>query len=178
MLECLSVGLPPAPKGRLRRPKGRVGRELSRVCSACGGQFSFVSKERGRHPKFCSDSCRLVFRLLSDNRRRRFCGEACARRHARRIAKAKRQARERTEKAESVNPFKVFTRDGWRCYLCGVDTPRSLRGTNDPRAPELEHVVPLARGGAHTYENTACACRACNGAKGASLPAAVNRIAA
>ena len=41
-------------------------------------------------------------------------------------------------------------------------------GTCDPRAPELDHIVPLALGGAHVPENVQDACRACNSAKGAT----------
>jgi 5-methylcytosine-specific restriction endonuclease McrA len=36
-------------------------------------------------------------------------------------------------------------------------------------APELDHIVPLACGGAHTYQNTQCTCRECNGRKGATI---------
>jgi hypothetical protein len=64
--------------------------------------------------------------------------------------------------AEMVDVMAVLERDGWRCYLCGVDTPRSLRGCNDNRAPELDHVHPIHLGGSHTYTNTACICRLCN----------------
>lgn len=79
--------------------------------------------------------------------------------------KAKRRAVERGAEAENVDPFKVFERDGWRCQLCKVKTPRKKRGTYDDDAPELDHIVPLAKGGAHTYANTQCACRRCNGLK-------------
>jgi len=29
-------------------------------------------------------------------------------------------------------------------------------------APELDHIVPIAAGGSHTYSNVACACKKCN----------------
>jgi len=86
-------------------------------------------------------------------------------REMRRIAKLKREALERGVNAERVDPFKVFARDKWRCKLCGRATPKSKRGTYEDDAPELDHIVPLARGGAHTYLNTQCACRRCNGLK-------------
>lgn len=79
-----------------------------------------------------------------------------------RIHKLKRKAAERGVHAERVDPIKVFERDRWRCHLCGCKTPRAKRGTYDDDAPELDHVIPLSKGGPHTYANTACACRRCN----------------
>lgn len=98
-----------------------------------------------------------------------YCSAACCNRSNDRAHKSKRRARLLGVKVEAVNPTVVFDRDGWRCHLCGVTTPRRLRGTCDPRAPELDHIVPLAKGGEHSYRNVACCCRACNGAKGAEV---------
>lgn len=86
---------------------------------------------------------------------------------SKRAAKARRRALERGAKAERFDPLEILARDGWRCHICGVSTPKRLRGTYEDRAPELDHIVPLALGGEHTRINTACACRKCNGAKGA-----------
>ena len=68
---------------------------------------------------------------------------------------------------EPVDLLAVLERDHWRCQLCGIDTPRTLRGTTEPRAPEIDHVIPLAAGGSHTAANCQCACRGCNVRKGA-----------
>ncbi len=65
-------------------------------------------------------------------------------------------------------PTSILARDNWTCQLCGEPTPKELRGTCDPRAPELDHILPIAAGGAHVPENCQCACRECNGAKGAN----------
>lgn len=89
------------------------------------------------------------------------CAEVRAR-SQKRIARNTRKAKQRAVTVESVDPIKVFVRAGWRCYLCGCSTPRELRGTYEANAPELDHVMPLSRGGAHSYANTDCACRACN----------------
>lgn len=87
---------------------------------------------------------------------------------SRRAAKARRKAlqRGRLDGAEKFDPIEVLARDGWRCYICGISTPKRLRGSYDNRAPELDHIVPLALGGQHTRQNTACACRRCNIDKG------------
>jgi hypothetical protein len=80
-----------------------------------------------------------------------------------------RRARKHRVAYEEVDPIKVLNDGGWTCYICGTDTPRSLRGSRATNAPEVDHIVPLAKGGPHTYSNTACACRSCNMSKGARL---------
>ena len=99
-----------------------------------------------------------------------YCSSDCAdrseaSREAKRTARLKGKARKRAATVESVNPTRVFERDGWLCHLCGGKTDRAKRGTYHPKAPELDHIVPLAKGGAHSYANTACAHRKCNAAK-------------
>ena len=85
----------------------------------------------------------------------------------RRAEKSSRRAVERGVTADLIDPIRVFERDGWRCHLCGCKTPRALRGTYEDSAPELDHVIPLAANGTHTWGNVACACRRCNMKKGA-----------
>jgi 5-methylcytosine-specific restriction endonuclease McrA len=165
---------------RKRHPCSAV---FAGYCRECGG--AFVSR---RERPFCSDVCyRKANHKASyvstapavrtcvtcggkfeappfKTRPTDFCGAEC-RRAAVRAQKVKRKARERGAAVETVNPFKVFARDGWLCQLCGIKTPQAKRGTCEPDAPELDHIVPLARGGEHSYRNTQCACRRCNGLK-------------
>lgn len=79
-----------------------------------------------------------------------------------RANKARRRAVERGARAERFDPFEIFNRDGWRCHMCGCSTPKRLRGSYDDRAPEIDHLIPLAAGGEHTRRNVACSCRKCN----------------
>jgi len=50
----------------------------------------------------------------------------------------------------------VFIRDNYTCQYCGTRT----------RELTLDHVVPLHRGGKHTWENLVSACPRCNHRKG------------
>lgn len=113
------------------------------VCRTCGSEFV----KRDARQASCSVSCSAAFWSPITARTRR--------------------ARKAGAHAEQFDPIEVLERDGWRCHLCGVSTPRRLRGTKHPRAPHLDHIVPLAAGGAHTRANTACACARCNTSKGA-----------
>jgi 5-methylcytosine-specific restriction endonuclease McrA len=67
---------------------------------------------------------------------------------------------------EQVDKWVIFERDGWRCCVCRVPTPRELSGTHEHNAPELDHDVPLRRGGPHSVSNTQLLCHSCNRAKG------------
>lgn len=105
-------------------------------------------------------------------RTKTYCSADCERRYTNRVS---RQAygsthRKRAKRAgvayEPVNRTKVFERDGWKCGLCGLPTKRDKRGTLHPLAPELDHIIPLSKGGPHTYANVQCAHRQCNNQKG------------
>lgn len=112
-------------------------------------------------------ACSVRFSAL--NGRMNYCGRECAARQTKEQKKANKLVRRALLKAarvETVRAIDVFRRDGWRCYLCGCDTPESLRGKDEPNAPEIEHVIPLSRGGEHSYKNVRCACRTCNNIKG------------
>jgi 5-methylcytosine-specific restriction endonuclease McrA len=109
--------------------------------------------------------CDSEFVRTYGDKGRAFCSQACSKRHTSRANRKKRKWVERAARVEAVNPFKVFERDGWRCRCCRKPTPRDKRGTYHPRAPELDHIIPLAKGGEHSYRNTQLLCRACNGAK-------------
>lgn len=158
-------------------------------CLQCGGQFE-PNSVVGR--LLCSDACRRSRRLIYGMRRdtkdraprpcpgcgiafspargshsKKFCSRACGDKECKRRLAARRRARmSGASIIEFVNPTAVFERDGWRCYLCRCNTPRELQGSQHrPNAPSMDHVIPVAAGGEHSYANLRCACRACNSAK-------------
>ena len=122
---------------------------LTNTCAQCSTVFA-TRRNGGLHRKLCQE-----------------CRAANVSR-ARRVCKARRRARERGLGSQSIDPLRVFDRDGWRCVLCGVVTPKRLRGTIHGNAPELDHIVPISQGGLHTWGNVQCTCRNCNQEKGAT----------
>lgn len=113
--------------------------------------------------------CSSEFSPAYGDKSRAYCSEECARKSARRSrprGNDRKRARAFGVEYEYVNPIKVLRRDNWTCQLCGRKTPQELRGTFRPNAPEVDHIQPISKGGAHTYANLQCACRACNMAKG------------
>lgn len=144
-----------------------VARRERDVCSeACRPKLPYVSIAPAlKSCLHCGESYKPAYTGggLSD-----YCESACRQAVAsarKRVEKARRKALLAGATIERVDPFNVFARDKWRCQLCKVKTPRAKRGTYDDDAPELDHILPLSKGGAHSYTNTQCACRKCNGAK-------------
>ncbi len=137
-------------------------------------QAHWESRGVDTSPRLCPHCCE-PFAITYGRAHAVYCTDECAKAAARkspaaRAAKARRKAMARgCGDNDNIDPLEVFARDGWRCQLCGVKTPKRLRGSCEPNAPGLDHIMPIAMGGAHTYANTQCACRRCNGAKGAQF---------
>lgn len=130
-------------------------RKTQRPCIHCGVP-TIGRMEYRRTCRVCAKTMKRAASKASPSRKR-----------DKRIYKSRRRAVERGATADRIDPIKVFERDGWRCHLCGRSTPRRLRGSYESNAPEIDHVIPLAVGGTHTWGNVKCSCRSCNGAKGA-----------
>lgn len=178
-------------KAQWTRPSRAVrGQKLAveqRVCARCEQFFTPTSYQS----TYCTPACRTDARRDMANGRRvprrdpnakgecRECGAifarrdanqwscsvACCTRYWARVNARTRRARMFRAEYEVFDPIEVLDRDGWRCHLCGIKTPKRLRGTKARNAPELDHIIPLAAGGAHTRLNTACACAHCNRTK-------------
>lgn len=63
---------------------------------------------------------------------------------------------------EDVRPAVVYERCGGKCGICGSPVDR--------QSFEVDHIIPLSRGGEHSYANTQAAHRRCNRKKWALLP--------
>jgi 5-methylcytosine-specific restriction endonuclease McrA len=64
------------------------------------------------------------------------------------------RASERAAWVEPVVPLVVYELADGICWICGEDVP--------PSRYEIDHVIPLAAGGEHSYENVRLAHTACN----------------
>jgi 5-methylcytosine-specific restriction endonuclease McrA len=113
------------------------------------------------HNKVCKE-CSASFKGYS---RAVFCTTKCGDKYYRRIRKKKERARMRILKADNVDPIKVFEQHQWHCAHCNVYTPRHLKGKQHDDSPELDHIIPLSKGGLHAYNNVQLLCRRCNSIK-------------
>lgn len=95
--------------------------------------------------------------FLTDNPRYQHCSPKCGRRGA----KDKRRALERQAFVAPVSRIQVYERDRWTCQLCGKPVMRG-KVVPHPKAPTLDHVIPLSRGGTHEPANVQLAHYWCN----------------
>lgn len=138
---------------------------------------SFERKQiKGKQIEFAvCRQCGALFPLSGG--RKIFCSDECMRKYGNSQGSYKRDKRikERT-KDKDITLEKLYERDGGRCYLCGCkcdwdDCEREggafIAGD---KYPSIEHVVPLSKGGEHSWENVKLACRRCNYLKSDTAP--------
>ena len=71
---------------------------------------------------------------------------------------------------EPIKRSIVFNKAVWCCEQCGVSTPIDMKGKNKSNSPELDHIIPISKGGSHTYANVQLLCRECNAIKSDDMP--------
>jgi 5-methylcytosine-specific restriction endonuclease McrA len=140
----------PAPYRHRATP--RVG-----SCKQCSTEI-VASGKRGRRRVFCSLACQ----------KRWWSTRTPTYTESRREHEQRRRAQIRSLPTERFRDAEVFERDGWVCGLCGEPVARNEIAPH-PQSASLDHIIPLARGGHHTRENTQCAHFGCNARKGARV---------
>lgn len=133
--------------------KKKYAEENYYVCKKCGKKF-FRKYRTGDEHRYCSRKCAgngVPGRSSDPSRHKK--------------GSHRRRAKIYNVDFETIDVLKVFERDMWRCQICGKKTPKEKRGTGYSNAPEIDHRVPMSKGGGHLYRNVQCACRKCNNVK-------------
>ena len=133
--------------GRKLKKLGYAKESIDKCCLICGLKFvqsPYTSEEQ----KYCSSNCRSIAYFIANPERRQ-------------ISYRYKQAVNNGEFNKDITIYKLIERDGERCYLCGENVLFSL-DRYDLRYPTIEHVIPISRGGTHSWDNVKVACRDCN----------------
>ena len=130
------------------------------TCKHCGKQWVFWPDHRKKYgrvsnpPAYCSKKCNYKhFKTgtISDRLRKRGRSD---------------------ERRDLITLDEVIKRDNGICYICGRKTSKEDSWTDangyhvcGPTYPTRDHVIPIAKGGTHTWDNVRLACRDCNSTK-------------
>lgn len=138
------VGIKPGKGNKLQNP-------VERVCPECSRTFETIYRDK----RYCSRACQgaRLARLRDDRKRANADG-----------------------RIDDISLIELYERDGGICHICG-----GMTDWNDCRHdengyfiagldyPSRDHVIPIARGGAHTWDNVKLAHFHCNSAKGSKV---------
>ena len=81
-----------------------------------------------------------------------------------RLAKYKKRNTPRSDDSGTRKPissglrFRIFQRDGFECFYCGKAPPQTEL--------QIDHIIPVSKGGTNSVENLVTACAECNRGKG------------
>lgn len=153
----------PAPTAYSRQHEEFLSR--SGICEICGKPYTvrdYVESCGGKKAQdngVCSRECR-------DEKLRRALREA----HRGRKDSHRHRARKYgCEYDPSVKLDKLIERDGLRCAICGEMcdlNDHSWSKYSGPRYPSIDHIIPMSKGGGHTWDNVQVAHIICNSEKG------------
>jgi 5-methylcytosine-specific restriction endonuclease McrA len=149
-------------KSRAGRP--RAYKDHEHECKRCRAKF-FSKDSRTIH---CSRACHHA-QMREDNPGKPAPPRPNQRKHATKRdrwqhANYKRRALVLAGEPEEVDRLAVFERDHWTCGICSMPVMPSLKWPHRECA-SIDHIVPLSKGGSHTYTNVQCAHYGCNSAK-------------
>lgn len=144
----------------------RNGRTLKSNCRVCGKEYTAYQKN-----VCCSVECKTeLHRIYSRKHYAKWMAQSIQFKNKVRNAEYKRKALKQKAFVEVVEIEVVFARDNGICWLCGEDVNPLLKWPNHGYAT-LDHVIPLSKGGKHSYDNIKLAHMSCNCKKGAKLVA-------
>ena len=140
------------------------------ICEICGKPYTvkeYVEScglKKAQDNGVCSDECRRkkLNRSVRDSRKRRGVSDT-HRARARKYGCAY---------DSSVTLPKLIKRDGLRCAICGEmcdPNDRSWNKNMGAMSPTIDHIIPMAKGGGHVWDNVQVAHAICNSYKSDNL---------
>lgn len=141
------------------------------TCVVCGKAFSVLDymtdcglREVQHNPSCCSEACKRKMRNAKSKEWKRRKGVRDSHRH--------RAIKYGCEYDPSVTLKALIARDGLRCAICGEmcdPNDRSWSAFCGSMSPSIDHIVPMAKKGGHTWDNVQVAHIICNSEKGDRL---------
>lgn len=115
-------------------------------------------------------TCECCGKVFYSQYTKKYCSGKCKKKQKRRGSESiRRRCRKYNVYYDpSVTSVKIFVRDQYRCKICGLmcnTEDNTWNGYFGPFSPTVDHIIPLAKGGTHTWNNVQCAHAICNSYK-------------
>ena len=138
-------------RDEFKRAEALLTRTITMSCEECGVEFNTTN-------------------LLT-----KYCSNRCSKKHERRVHDLTRRhkLKENGHIDYSITLEKLIQRDDGICALCGSVVNRDdyiMDGDTyivNSGYPSIDHIVPVSKGGTHTWDNVQLAHMICNSKKGA-----------
>jgi hypothetical protein len=118
---------------------------MTSTCKECGKEFSYKSYKRIIEKAYCSDKCmHKALRRNSRHKRRRLIKQSIK---------------------ETISMDYLIKKYHGRCQICDCKVHRSNGKDWSPNIATIDHIVPVSKGGTHTYDNVQLLCAICNSRK-------------
>ena len=150
------------PMVRMTENWARIKRHLFKkhnpqcTCNECGTKYHFTMYWPNSYvcSNVCSEELKRKSRRKSSKKRKKLYGNH------------RKRAKHYGVEYEPVNRYKVYERDNWTCVSCGIKVEATKEYA--PHQASIDHIIPVSKGGSHTYDNVQTMCVTCNSLKGAS----------
>lgn len=158
------------------KAQGHTMREVAEKFGVCKGTAQQICKginpQQNEPPKARVEPhpCYVCGKITD---KPKYCSTLCARRANYTRQNTRRRAKIQNALVDGdITLYKLFNRDNGRCHICGGECDwndyrhinnRFVCGNN---YPTIDHVIPLAKGGMHSWDNVRLAHHSCNSAKG------------
>ena len=148
----------------------------TKVCIICNNEY----KTHSTTSMFCSYECRYEYNVSrkalnnkkciecgvhfsTTNKIKKYCSIHCGNKFNYRKKEIHRRKKiiENGNVDWDISIERLMKRDKNLCYLCG-DKVNNKLDYNDDYYPNIDHVIPISKGGTHTWDNVKLAHRICN----------------
>ena len=136
-----------------------------------------IAQAERRFKNYRISSCEVCGKAFSTfNKAQKTCSKTCSRKRKNRLARRDDRINENNNIDRDISLETLYKRDEGICYICGGSCDFDDHQRTDghficgPNYPSIDHIVPLARGGMHAWDNVKLAHHLCNARKSDILP--------
>jgi 5-methylcytosine-specific restriction endonuclease McrA len=138
-------------------------------CKDCGKSLGL--RKTTSAMRFCNDcaSVRIKAKTKQNHKVKMLTDEKYRLKQNAERAKQRHKRRTLQSNGELIDLYELAERDQWQCKLCNKPISKDAKhykGNPNLCGPSLDHIIPVSKGGSHTWSNVQLAHFMCNSLRG------------